>query len=467
MGRTAVVILLLVLSSWRMTMGEGEGEGEGEGGSRRGLFILEKAEQVVRSEGGEVRVVKGFGFPEAWPEGWGWGLAGGRRGLMHIGFIAMEPNTLFVPHYLDSSLVIFVRRGDVKVGWIYKDALVERQLKMGDIIHIPSGSTFYMVNTGKGQRLQMICSIDASESLGWSPYQAFYVGGGTHPQSVLAGFDSATLAVAFNVTTEELHTLLRSRTTGPIVYVTGEAAERPPRRERDLDRRGEGGEEINGSWTWRKLLNGILGGKSDAEDKDKGKAVRSPDPYNLYDHDPNYRNKYGWTIALGEEEYHPLKHSDIGVYLVNLTAGSMLAPHVNPTATEYGVVLGGSGTIQVVFPNGTTAMNAEVAAGDVFWIPRYFPFCQIASLSGPLEFFGFTTSARRNRPQFLIGQSSVLRAMVGPELAAGFGVSEEQLRDVVEAQKESIILPSWPEKERRGGGRGEEELLLINKMAYA
>lgn len=120
----------------------------------------------------------------------------------------------------------------------------------------------------------------------------------------------------------------------------------------------------------------------------------------------------------------------------------MMAPHVNPRATEYGVVLKGSGTIQIVFPNGTLAMNTEVREGDVFWVPRYFPFCQIASRKMPFEFFGFTTSARNNRPQFLVGASSVLKTMRGPELARAFGVSEDRLRHLVDAQRESTILPS-------------------------
>lgn len=59
----------------------------------------------------------------------------------------------------------------MKVGWIHKDELVVKQLKMGDVLHIDAGSTFYMVNTGKGQRLHIICSIDASDSAGFSPYQ--------------------------------------------------------------------------------------------------------------------------------------------------------------------------------------------------------------------------------------------------------------------------------------------------------
>jgi hypothetical protein len=136
----------------------------------------------------------------------------------------------------------------------------------------------------------------------------------------------------------------------------------------------------------------------------------------------------------------------------------MLAPHVNPRATEYGVVLGGEGVIQVVFPNGSLAMSAAVRAGDVFWIPRYFPFCQVASRGGPFEFFGFTTSARGNRPQFLVGATSVLRTMLGPELAAGLGTREEDLRELLHAQEESVILPSFPgTKKERHGKKGKEE----------
>ena len=47
----------------------------------------------------------------------------------------------------------------------------ERALKMGDVYRIPAGSTFYIVNTGETQRLQIICSIDASEGLGFGSFQ--------------------------------------------------------------------------------------------------------------------------------------------------------------------------------------------------------------------------------------------------------------------------------------------------------
>lgn len=143
----------------------------------------------------------------------------------------------------------------------------------------------------------------------------------------------------------------------------------------------------------------------------------------------------------------------------------MLAPHVNPRATEYGVVLGGEGTVQVV------AMSEVVRPGDVFWIPRYFPFCQVAARAGPFEFFGFTTSARRNRPQFLVGASSVLRTMLGPEIAAAFGAREKEFSKLVRAQREALIMPSSPGKEEEEHGKKgrekEESLPMVVEQAAA
>ncbi|CAN6301002.1 unnamed protein product [Urochloa humidicola] len=471
-------------SEWKWEEGEGEWrpEKEKEEGKGRGLFVLDRLEKVVESEGGQVRVVRGQPWPPA--------AFACREGLMHIGFITMEPKTLFVPQYLDSNIILFVRRGEVKVGYIYKDELVERKLKMGDVLHIDAGSTFYMINTGKGQRLQIICSIDASDSLGFGPpYLSFFLGGAGHPASVLAGFEPKTLAVAFNASYDELARVILAQTRGPIVYYTAEEPESGGEEERGQVngreeavqgsrlreagawRPGGRGEEddeecsddARPTWSWRKLVNRFIGGAdATAEANKKGKKKGgAPKPFNLYDSEPGFRNTYGWTIAVDKHGYEPLKHCDTGVYLVNLTAGSMLAPHVNPRATEYGVVLGGKGKIQVVFPNGSLAMSATVRTGDVFWIPRYFPFCQVAARDGPFEFFGFTTSARRNRPQFLVGASSVLRTMLGPEVAAGFGAREKEFRELVRKQEAALILPSFPDtgKEEKHGekGKGKEE----------
>lgn len=72
------------------------------------------------------------------------------------------------------------------------------------------------------------------------------------------------------------------------------------------------------TWSWRKLLNSVLG-KEPNKRGDK-RTRRTPDSYNLYKRRPDFKNNYGWSVALDESDYTPLKHSGIGVFLVNLTA---------------------------------------------------------------------------------------------------------------------------------------------------
>ncbi|XP_044480043.1 vicilin-like seed storage protein At2g28490 [Mangifera indica] len=401
-------------------------------------FLLQDAKQVVKTEAGDVRVVRSIG-----------GRIVDRP--MHIGFISMEPKSLFIPQYIDSSLILFVRRGEARIGWVHKDELVEKTLKVGDLYRIRAGSAFYLMNTEEGQKLHIICSIDPSESLGLRAFQSFFIGGGSNPTSILAGFGHETLSNAFNVTADEVEDILNRQQEGPIVYISDSHApsmwskflqlkeqERLHHLKRLAESQQEPQQEDPKTWSWRKLLNSVFR----AEDRKETRATNGhKGAYNIYNRRPHFKNNYGWSIALDESDYKPLKHSGIGVYLVNLTAGSMMAPHVNPTATEYGVVLRGMGRIQIVYPNGSSALDAKVKEGDVFWVPRYFAFCQIA-LTGPFEFFGFTTSARKNRPQFLVGASSLLRTLPNPELAASFGVSEDRIKQFTNAQREAVILPT-------------------------
>ncbi|KAK8655212.1 hypothetical protein V6N13_107802 [Hibiscus sabdariffa] len=411
-----------------------EEEPEEQAGRRRteDMFLMPRSRPVMRTDAGEMRVVRSL------------------RGRiidkpLHIGFITMEPQSLLIPQYLDSSLILFVRTGEARVGCIYKDEMVERRLKIGDVYHIPAGSTFYILNPGEGQRLHIICSIDPSESMNLDTFQSFFVGGGTNPASVLAGFSPETLSSAFNVSVSRLKGFLSRQQDGPIVHVTPSHAPsiwtrlsqlQEEDRLKHVKRMVQGEVEQEKEWSWWNLF-GMFSGNGGKIFKDK-----APDSYNIYKRSPDFRNAYGWSVAVDGSVYKPLKDSGTGIYLVNLTAGSMMAPHVNPRATEYGIVLRGTGRIQIVFPNGSLAMDTKVREGDVFCVPRYFAFCQLASRSSPFEFFGFTTSSLENRPQFLAGANSLLHALSTPELAAAFGVTEERLRRFINAQNEAVILPS-------------------------
>ncbi|PKA61783.1 Vicilin-like antimicrobial peptides 2-2 [Apostasia shenzhenica] len=414
------LLLLLLFFSFLAASSAAEWKEWDVPGESKAPFLLDKSLQVVKTDGGEIRVVVGhpsFGHPAP----------------MHLGFITMEPSTLLIPQYLDANLILFLRIGDAKVGWIHKDGLEERRLKAGDILRIPAGHAFYLVNSGKGQRLQIICSIDPMGSQAplqdsWLPYQSFFIGGGYYPRSVLAGFDTSTVTSAFNATPEEVGVVTEARLAGPIIFINSEGTEKPHRREKMSRARILG--------AVRSALEQMDGGALGEEDDEIESGRRG-----------KQKGAWAWTDLLS--------------YLFfGGSSGSRGSPAGNKEWLDgrktYGVVLAGSGTVEVVYPNGTAAMRAEVVEGDAFWVPRFFPFCQVAAREGPMEIFGFTTSARRNRPQFLVGARSVLRAMMGPELAAGFGLGEGDLRRVMMAQNESVILPSWRPTEK-GGSRGDEE----------
>ncbi|KAJ8563536.1 hypothetical protein K7X08_031988 [Anisodus acutangulus] len=68
-------------------------------------FLLRQLHDVVKTDAGSMRLVKG----------------GYRRGSflhspMHIGFISMEPNSLFIPQNLHSDLVLFIHHAAFGIG---------------------------------------------------------------------------------------------------------------------------------------------------------------------------------------------------------------------------------------------------------------------------------------------------------------------------------------------------------------
>lgn len=65
-------------------------------------FLLRQLHNVVKTDAGSMRMVKG-----------GYRAGSFLHSPMHIGFISMEPNSLFIPQYLDSDLVLFVHHGKV------------------------------------------------------------------------------------------------------------------------------------------------------------------------------------------------------------------------------------------------------------------------------------------------------------------------------------------------------------------
>lgn len=129
--------------------------------------------------------------------------------------------------------------------------------------------------------------------------------------------------------------MLTSQSEGPIVYFSN-TTHAPSSWSKFLDMdhhqktaqmrriariRGDGFEEQQSSWSFRKMMVSLSDWRGKKRGDSKGaRTGKGPDAYNLYDRKPDFKNDYGWSIALDEKDYSPLKYNDIGVYLVNLTA---------------------------------------------------------------------------------------------------------------------------------------------------
>ncbi|XP_076926964.1 uncharacterized protein LOC143590339 [Bidens hawaiensis] len=399
---------------------------------------------AVSTEFGEIAVVK---------------VSDGKDGFYDLRFITMEPNSLFVPVLLHSDMVFYVNSGSGTLNWVdlQKDKKKLRQvdLRTGDVYRLRTGSFFYLQSNLESERRKFritaifsdskeeirVC-IQTSNSMlkhhTYKIYVSMQEGSSFGPYSsvgdLLFGFDNKVLQAALNVNEVVLQELRSGGRQQMIVHGVSTANEMFEMHYRSM-----------------RAFLGIMGnGLIELNKNKKGKA------FNILEAKHDFENCNGWSLVVTSKQMDALKDSDFGIFLVNLTKGSMMGPHWNPMTAEIAVVLEGSGMVHVVCPS--TVDEAEcknlrfrVEEGDVFVVPRYHPMAQISFNNGSFIFLGFTTTQKNNHPQYLVGSASVFQVLDKGVLAASLGVSNTTMDEMLSAQSDAIILEctSCAEEEER------------------
>ena len=359
--------------------------------------------QLVVTEYGEVSAIE---------------IGDGARGQYHLQFITLDPYSLFLPVLLHADMVFYVHTGSGRLTWT--DTLDEMRrvdLRRGDIYRLKSGSIFYVHSSlqPERQKLKIYAIFTNTDDDLYEPTIGAYSTIG----NLLRGFNKEVLKAAFKVSEDLVREITKGTQPPGIVHAE-------PTKETELDalllqvfRRGRGG----------MLLS---------DNKKK--------PYNIFDEKPDFENSNGWSLTVTKKKLHLLKGSNIGLFMVNLTEGSMMGPHWNPLAPEISVVLRGEGMVRLVCSS--TAKKSEcnntrfrVEEGDVFAVPRFHPMAQISFNNESFVFMGFSTTARKNNPQFLAGKSSVFQTLDKRVLALSLNVTNSTVIDqLMNQQPESVII---------------------------
>ncbi|KAK7309281.1 hypothetical protein RJT34_05865 [Clitoria ternatea] len=336
----------------------------------------------------------------------------------HLQFITLEPNSLFLPVLLHAHMVFYVHSGSGRLTWANDDGTSTIDLREGDICSLNEGSVFYMQSNLDAERrkLRIYAMFANTEDDTYDPS----IGAYSRINELIKGFDKKIMQAALKVPEDVIEAITSKKNTPGIVHVVSEKHQTVW--------------ELEASF-----LDNFLGVESN-----KKKKLRT---YNIFKNDPDFRNCYGWSVAVTNKKLKSLKRSNLGFMMVNLTRGSILGPHWNPRATEIAVALEGEGIVRVVCGSNKNDeetecqnMRFKVKEGDAFVVPRFHPMAQMSFDNGPFVFLGFTTAAKENRPQFLTGKRSVLHILDKHILATSFGVSNRTIDHLLSSRDDSIMF---------------------------
>ncbi|CAN6290340.1 unnamed protein product [Urochloa humidicola] len=423
-------------------------------------------------------------------------------------FITMDPGALFLPVQLHADMVFYVHSGRGKVTYVEEESGEQSSLEVerGDVYNLEQGSILYIQSYPNATRQRLrIYAIFSSEGINADDPSKPRVEAYSRVSNLLKGFETEVLRLGFGVKREVAEAVKSAKTPPSIIPYNPQ----------------EKGDDDKPNWT-EDIVDALLGVRDPEEflnkkkkkdkhkHKEKGKKSKSK-AFNFYSGKPDVHNCYGWSKTMTNKDLDALHGSNIGMFMVNLTTGSMMGPHWNPKATEIAIVTEGSGIVQTVCPCSNPSDKSRgdrdhgderrgpggsgdegdkggaarrrcrnsvfrVKEGDVFVVPRFHPMAQMSFNNDSFVFVGFSTHMGQNHPQFLAGKGSVLQAIGKEVLALSLGhKNSSAVEKLLSAQRDSTILScvscaeeleekAAKEEERRrreeeeeGGGKGPGE----------
>ncbi|KGN57581.1 legumin J [Cucumis sativus] len=294
------------------------------------------------------------------------------------GRLLLHPRGFAVPHNSDSSKVGYVLQGSGVAGIIFpcKSEEAAVRLKKGDVIPVPEGVTSWWFNDGDSD-FEVLLVGDTRNALipGDITYVVF-----AGPLGVLQGFSSDYIEKVYDLTEKEREVLLKSQPNGLIFKLKDDQTLPEPDCHSDL-------------------------------------------VFNIYHTAPDAVVKGGGSVTVLTEEKFPfIGKSGLTAVLEKLEANAVRSPvYVADPSVQLIYVASGSGRVQIAETFMRYQIDAEVKAGQLVLVPKYFAVGKMAGEEG-LECFTIITTTHPLLEE-LGGKTSIFGAFSPQVFEASFNLT--------------------------------------------
>ncbi|GFY98810.1 hypothetical protein Acr_13g0002110 [Actinidia rufa] len=351
-----------------------------------------------------------------------------------VAILEADPQTFIVPNHRDAETIIFIANGRGSVSIMAShDKRESFNLRLGDVMRIPAGTTVYLINRSNNEKLVIVKLLQPVSTPGH--FETFFGPGGEDPESYYKAFSTELLEAALNTRKDKIQKIFGQQRRGVIIKASEEQI-------RAMSQHKEGG-------VWP------FGGES------KG-------PVNLFSKRPEQANQYGQLYEVDPSECRELKELDLGVGFANITKGSMMGPFYNSRATKIAIVTNGQGYFEMACPHlsssefsggkgsqhgggglprhkGKTGpsyqkVRAQLKQGVVYVVPAGHPIITVASNDQNLEIVCFDINAKNNKKFFLAGKTNIMNQLEREAKELGFGVPAREVDEVFKSQNEDLFF---------------------------
>ncbi|KAF5937395.1 hypothetical protein HYC85_024901 [Camellia sinensis] len=347
-----------------------------------------------------------------------------------LAILETEPQTFVVPNHWDADGIFFVTRGEGSITLVHQDRRESFNLRCGDILRIPAGTTVYLINKSNNEKLVIMTLLQPVSIPGH--FEAFFGPGGENPESYFSAFSSSLLEAALNTKRDKIQRLFGQR-EGIIIKAS---------------------EEQIKAMTHHEVGGGIcpFGGES-------------KHTCNLFSKHPSQSNQYGQLYQVDPDECRDLRELNLAIGFANFTGGSMTAPYYNSRATKIAVVTNGEGHFEMACPHlsslefgGSSSsrgshpqqrrssgpsyqkVSGRLSRGVVFIIPPGHPVVTVASKNQNLQIVCFDVNALNNEKFPLAGRRNIINQLSPDAKELAFNAPAREVDEVFKNQEDEFFF---------------------------